>query len=148
MLRSMDNGRTWTIGKVMRQKTGWLWKWLGQNKFIRIRCLLPTELNNSTNCSSYRNVSEMSDVIIFQWWSSDKPRASAPLTEMINWTVINFVQKAAAPYLVQFPRRRTCLVVQCASSLFTMQGGVEALMGRSIISHLSGKGYWGSNGNY
>lgn len=57
---------------------------------------------------------------------------------------LNFVQKAAAPYLAQFPSGETVLSYN-ASSLFTMQvGNAEASQWGETYQPFSGKGYWGA----
>ena len=94
------------------------------------------ELNNSTKIAvaTETRFRDEGDVYhISMAWSSDN-WASAPLTgDEVGPSdrKLNFVQKAAAPYLVQFPSGETVLSYN-ASSLFTMQVG----NGEKRISHL------------
>ena len=149
MLRSMDNGRTWTVvGKVIRQKTGLAIDGSGKQIYSD---QMPSarELNNSTKIAvaTETRFRDEGDVYhISMAWSSDN-WASAPLTgDEVGPSdrKLNFVQKAAAPYLVQFPSGETVLSYN-ASSLFTMQvGNAEASQWGETYQPFSGKGYWGA----
>ena len=89
--------------------------------------------------------------IIFQWRGAPTTGASAPLTgDEVGPSdrKLNFVQKAAAPYLVyNSPRERLSCRTMLLLSLPMQVGNAEASNGRNV-SAIQWKRILGSNGNY
>lgn len=146
LLRSMDNGRTWVVvGKVIRQESGAATD--GSNTTI-YSDQMPSarELNNSAKIAIATEARFGNVFHISMAWTSDN-WASAPLTDDAVGPAdrnLNFIQNAAAPYLVQFPSGETVLSYN-ASSIFTMHvGNAEATEWGESYQPFSGKGYWGA----
>jgi hypothetical protein len=149
LLRSTDNGKTWTtVGYVVRQKTTLANDGSGKQIFsdqMPVAC----ELNKSHKVAVATEVrfgsgSNATYKISMAW--DDGKWSYAPLTgtdEGPTERNKNFLN-AAAPYLVQFASGET--VLSCnASSIFEMRlGDTDAKNWGEAYQPFSGKGYWGA----